>query len=290
MTYCHGLNQPSCEGAALPGSSSRRPRLALLAPCVAAMALAVGGAAFGQVASTLNGPPIQMQPYVSEPGVPAITITPGTLNPFPGGGAGGAAGAGGPSGGNVSGSSPLNTMLSMPWGVQSVTAVESIGVNPSAVAATCVLESGCVNPTNGGAYVGAFQMGTAAFHDGLQAAVAANPALASQIVQGDAGRMDPFTESIAAGGYQMLAAQSLQNAGIADPTVLQTRGFYNFGPSNAVPLATADPSWTMSAAMPNVSAATLKANGVTPGETVGQWQSSIAQKIGDAANQPVLGT
>ena len=40
--------------------------------------------------------------------------------------------------------------------------------------------------------------------------------------------------------------------------------------------------------MPNVSQATFSNNGVTPGETVGQWKAAVAAKIGNAANQPVL--
>ena len=129
----------------------------------------------------------------------------------------------------------------------------------------------------------------AAFQEGIQTALSVDPSLASRIVSGDSGRMDPVTESIAASGYQIQAVQALQNAGITNPTVLDTRGFYNFGPTNGVALATADPSETMAAAMPNVSAATLVKNGVTPGETVGQWQASIRAKIGNAANQTVLG-
>jgi len=100
---------------------------------------------------------------------------------------------------------------------------------------------------------------------------------------------DPTTEAIAASGYLMQAAQSLQSAGISDPSVLQARGYYNFGPSNGIALASADPNQTMAAAMPNVSAATLAANGISAGETVAQWQASVATKIGNAANQSVLG-
>jgi len=46
----------------------------------------------------------------------------------------------------------------------------------------------------------------------------------------------------------------------------------------------------MTEVMPNVSQATFTKNGVTPGETVGQWQASVAAKIGNAAGQSVLNT
>ena len=248
-----------------------------------------------QQAMTLNGPPVQVRPYVSEPGVPLITINPGTPNPFAevdgngtGTGTGPGPGAGGTSGGVVADSTALSTMMGTNWGSTAIANAQSVGVNPSALAATCVLESGCQNVSTSGAQ-GVFQMYPAAFNEGLQTALASNPALASQIVQGSMGMNDPTTEAIAASGYLMQAAQSLQSAGISNPSVLQVRGYYNFGPSNGIALATADPNQTVAAAMPNVSAATLAANGISAGETVAQWQASVAAKIGNAANQSVLG-
>jgi hypothetical protein len=272
------------------------PRLAR-AMSVAALGLGVASAAFAQIPSVLSGgPPVQVIPYVSEPGVPQVTITPGTANPFSGADASGGSGTGGTdgsgggaAGGNVGSSDALTTMESTSWGLSAVSNAAALGVNPSALAATCVVESTtCNSSSQTGSYVGAFQMGQAAYQDGLNTALAANPALASQIVQGSAGINDPTTQAIAAAGYLMQAAQSLQNAGIADPTVVQARGYFNFGPSNGVALAQADPAETMAQAMPNVSPATLTANGVTSGMTVSQWQAAVAAKMGTAANQSVL--
>ena len=199
-----------------------------------------------QQAATLNGPPVQLQPYVSEPGVPTITVTLGTPNPF-GGLSGGTAGTGvggSGSGGSGGSSDPLNTMLGTSWGAQAAAAAQALGVNASAVAATCVLESGCganLGSGSGGAQ-GVFQMYPAAFNEGLQTALAANPALASQIVQGAAGMNDPVTEAIAASGYLMQANQALQSAGMSNPTVLDARSYYEFGPQYGIAVAQADPS------------------------------------------------
>ena len=264
-----------------------------LAVGAAALSLRMATAAFGQVPATLSGgPPVQVVPYVTEPGVPSITITPGTANPFSGadgsGGDGSGGTNGGSTGGNVGGSDALSTMMGTSWGNTAVSNATAVGVNPSALAATCVLESGCSSPGGGSGAQGVFQMYPAAFQEGLQTALAADPSLASQIVQGSAGMNDPTTEAIAASGYLMQAAQSLANAGISDPTVLQARGYYNFGPTNGVALASASPDETMAQAMPNVSQSTLSANGVSPGETVGQWQAAVSAKIGNAANQSVL--
>ncbi|OYV51275.1 MAG: hypothetical protein B7Z77_04195 [Acidocella sp. 20-58-15] len=95
---------------------------------------------------------------------------------------------------------------------------------------------------------------------------------------------------MAASGYLMQANQSLENAGISNPTVLDARAYYNFGPTNGVALASADPSELVSDAMPNVSQATLSANGISTDETVAQYQASVTSKIGNAATQTVLGT
>ena len=221
---------------------------------------------------TLNGPPVQVQPYVSEPGVPLITINPGTPNPFAGAdgngagtGTGTGTGDGGTSGGTVADSTALSTMMGTDWGSTAIANAQSVGVNPSALAATCVLESGCQNVSTSGAQ-GVFQMYPAAFSEGLQTALAANPALASQIVQGSAGMNDPTTEAIAASGYLMQAAQSLQSAGISDPSVSAGSRLLQFRASiwrrswrrrpDGQPIATV---------LSGMSQSALAANGITAG-------------------------
>ena len=251
------------------------------------LGLALVDAAVAQQAQSLNGPPVQVIPYASEPGVPTITINPGTPNPSPTGGGSGTGGTGG--GGNTGDSSALTTLLGTSWGSQAVQNAEALGVNPSALAATCVLESGCSQPSGGGGAQGAFQMFPAAYQEGLAAALAANPGLQSQIISGAAGMNDPTTEAIAASGYLMQGVQSLQNSGIADPTVTQVRAYYQFGPADGTALANASPDATLGSIFQHTSAATLAANGLSPTTTVAQYNAIIASKIGTAATQSVLG-
>jgi hypothetical protein len=256
------------------------------------LAIALGGSVPALAQVTLNGPPIQVTPNATEPGVPMVTITPGSINPLGGdtdpNGGGTTTGTGTSSGSGSADSDALNTLLGQSWGAQAVSEAEAVGVNPSALAATCVIESGCQNVSGSGAQ-GAFQMYSAAYQEGLQTALAANPTLASQIVQGSAGMNDPATEAIAASGYLMQANSALQSAGVTSPTVLDARAYYNFGPMSGTQLATALPTETVAGAMPNVSAATLASNGVTPGETVAQWQAAESSKIGNAASASILG-
>jgi hypothetical protein len=313
------LKQPKGLGEVLV----RWPGRQMVAVMVATAAAGLGGdlyqAALGQVPQTLNGPPVQVQPYVPEPGVPLFTINPGTPNPFSGAdGAGAGNGAGASSGGDGNGSgtggsgtadatvgdyssdpggaggsavgnsTALGTMLGTSWGAAVVANAQALGVNPSALAATCVLESGCQNVGGSGTISGVFQMSDSTYTAALQAALQQNPSLAQYAVPGLSGKMDPATESIAAAEYLYQGAQALQGAGIDNPTVLQVRGYYNFGPTNGVNLATADDSATMVSVLRNLSSQTLTANGIAPGETVGQWRAQVSAKIGNAAGQSVL--
>ena len=262
----------------------------LAAGALVPLVLNTGDPALAQQAMTLNGPPVQVQPYVSEPGVPLITINPGTPNPFAGAdgngtGTGTGTGSGnGATGGTVGDSAALSTMMGTDWGSTAIANAQSVGVNPSALAATCVLKSGCQNVSTSGAQ-GVFQMYPAAFNEGLQTALAANPALASQIVQGTAGMNDPTTEAIAASGYLMQANQALQADNISNPTVMDARSYYEFGPTYGPAVATANSSTLMSSILP---ANFLSNNNISPSTTVAQWQASVAAKIGNAAGQTVM--
>jgi hypothetical protein len=179
-------------------------------------------------------------------------------------------------------------MTRAPWGNTAVGNATAVGVNPVAVAATCVLASECGVTTGDAATKDVFEMVPASFQQGLQTALAVDPTLAAQIVAGVAGISDPTTEAIAASGYLMQAARTLQNAGVAEPTILQARGYVIFGPADGVRLALAPPNAPIAAVLPDVPQATLAANGVSPGETVAEWQASVSARIGAAAAQPVL--
>lgn len=188
---------------------------------------------------------------------------------------GGAASAGGST-------ASLETMTGQSWGQQAADNASGLGVNPNAVAATCVLESGCQNvPARAGSTVnGAFQMTDGTYQAAMRAAGQSTDL---------AGKMNPATESIAAAQELKTAALTLQQSGIANPTVMDVRGAYNFGQGYGVALARADNSTPMSSVLSSYSAATLQGNGITPGvTTVGQWRAGIAGKLGDAATAPVL--
>ncbi|MCB8882884.1 hypothetical protein ACELLULO517_21740 [Acidisoma cellulosilytica] len=243
----------------------------------------------GSGLSAMAQVPIQVTPYASEPGVPTVTITSST-NPLAGdgdptSGTGTGAGTGTGTSSSAGSSDALDTMLGQSWGAQAVSEAEAVGVNPSALAATCVVESGCTNAGTNGTATGAFQMQPAAFQEGLQTALAADPALASQIVQGSAGQSDPATEAVAASGYLMQANTALASNGITNPTVLDARAYYNFGPNAGVQIAQAQGTDLMSQ---YISPAAMAGNNISSTETVSQWQASVSSKIGNAASQTVM--
>ena len=182
--------------------------------------------------------------------------------------------------------STLAKMLAQPWGQAAADNAAALGVNPTALAATCALESNCSANVGGtGTVSGAFQMTNGTYAQTVSEVHASNPALAASITT----KNDPASQSIAAAQYLKDGATSLGNAGIDKPTTLDVRGFYQFGPANGASLAGASDSQLMSTVLTGLSSQTLAANGINGGTTVGQWRQTVTSKIGSAASQPVLG-
>jgi hypothetical protein len=181
--------------------------------------------------------------------------------------------------------SALAKMESQPWGQAAATNAAALGVNPTALAATCVLESGCsANVGGAGTISGTFQMSNGTYAETVSAVQASNPDLASQITT----KNDPASQSIAASQYLKQGAQSLQTSGIGNPTVMDVRSYYQFGPANAASVANAPDNQLMMTTLTGLSNATLAANNINGTTTVGQWRQSVTGKIGSAASQPVL--
>lgn len=258
--------------------------LALSLGALPALALAQAGPI------TMNGVPEQVIPRVFDVGLGSFTIVPGTgiPNTTAGGGTGGTGETGG--GVEAGASVALDTMTSRSWGIAASEAATSVGVNPSALAATCMVESGCQNVTarSGSQIRGAFQMLDSTFESGLTQAVRYNPNLAGTVQRGVAGSMDPGNQAISAAATLRTDATRLQAAGVSNPTVLDVRGGYNFGSAYTVSLARADNSELMSGVLSGYTPQQLAGNGVTATTTVGQWRAAVAAKMGDAAYQPVL--
>lgn len=258
---------------------------------LAVAGLLLAGDAWGQAGPVrMNGVPEQIIPRVLDVGLGSFEIVPGTevvVGGTPAPGAGG--GEGMPAGA----SQALDVMSGRAWGEAASQNATLVGVNPSALAATCIVESGCQNVAarNGSQIRGAFQMYDPTFESGLTQAVRFNPALEGNIRRGVDGSMDPANQAIAAAAELRSQAERLQAAGIGNPTVLDVRAGYQFGGAYGVSVAQASDSANLYSLLSGrYTSAQLAANGISPSTTVGDWRATVSARIGDAALQPVLAT
>ena len=240
----------------------------------------------------MDGVPLLPIPTYEEVGLPPFTMptgTPSAGTDTPPGDTGTSAGDGTATDG--ADSAAMAAMMSRSWGEVAAANAETVGVTRVSVASTCTIEAGgCQTLTRAGSISGTFQMRDDTYTAMINSALARNPGLAGKIDTGLAGKLDPANQSIAAAEYLRQGAEYLQAHQISSPTVLDVRGYYNFGPGNAVSIAQADDSALMSSQVSGLTAAQFKANGIDPAATtVGQWRASVVAKIGgSAANAPVL--
>ena len=233
-----------------------------------------------------NGLPTTVVPVFQETGAPQFSYPAGSTSLGAGTG-GGVGGTGSGGGGPDLGGAALNTMMATSWGQSASDVAQSMGVNPSALAATCVVESGCQNTPAGstGSASGAFQMIDSTYSSMMAAAIASGAVSPDQVDTSLAGKMNPANEAIAASEYLVKAAGALQNAGVADPTVLDARSYYQFGNTN---IATASDLASVSSVEPQLTASQLANNGLSANTTVGQWKQMQINKLGSTASQSVL--
>ena len=290
------------------GGVGKRRRRRLVAQPSSPLALLLAGSGVmaallwssaGAVASpspvTMNGVPEQVIPQVSEVGLGSFTMPTGTATI---GSDTDTSGGGSDSevGGSASGATPISlggssydTLMSRSWGPSASSSAEALGVNPVALASTCVVESGCTDKPQVGSISGAFQMMNATYTSAMSEAISDHPELASSLTSGLAGQRDPATQAIAAAQYLKDAATNLQANGVANPTVLDSRGYYNFGPGYGASISNAEGSTLMSDVLSKMSASDLQKNGISSTTTVQQWRDGVVGKIGSsAANQPIL--
>ncbi len=238
--------------------------------------------------ATIQGVPQQVVPQVAEVGLGDFTLSTGTTSILGGSGSGSSGGSGGTGGGSSTNSDALDTMMGTSWGGAAAQNAQALGVNSTALAATCLMESGCQNISGSGSAQGTFQMMPSTYNAMMTAALSQDPNLGSNIVSGSAGMTDPATESIAAAEYLRQGAQYLQNNGVSQPTVLDVRGYYNFGPQGGAALANASDGDSIASTLSMYTPSQLAQNGITSGETVGQWKTSVSSKLGNSASAPVL--
>lgn len=193
---------------------------------------------------------------------------------------GGTGGASGPLDGTA-----LDTMMAQSWGDAAAANAQKAGITPEALAATCVIESGCQSVSSSSSTAGGpFQIINSTYQS-----TAAQIGVSTDL----SGKMDGATSSAVAATYLAQQGQKLQQYGIDTPTVGQARALYQFGGAG-MGLATAPDSAVISNVMPGVSATTLSQNGIVPGvTTAGDWRAkgrSVAGSAFDARLFPASNT
>ncbi|WP_161915292.1 hypothetical protein [Methylosinus sp. C49] len=247
------------------------------------LASAVPAFAGDPVPVTERGLPQTVHPTYQEKGAPNFSYPTGSTDVGSGGG-------NNPGGGNIdytacSGCDPLQTMNAQSWGGQACDAATTVGVSCASLAATCVMESGCKNVQGAGTVSGAFQMTNATYTETINQAAADNPN--AGIDTSLAGKNDPANQAWGAAQYEYNGATYLQDNGVQDPTFIDVRGYYQFGPGPSVNLAKANDSDNLEGIV-HLPPQTMAANGITPTTTVGDWRQSIANRVGPTAGQSVL--
>jgi hypothetical protein len=241
-----------------------------------------------------SGLPVQVKPTFQEPGLPAFSFPVGSSSSVDGSSSS-VDNSGGSSGGSVSSGGSgdaYNMMMAQDWGSQAEAAASAMGVSATALAATCAMESNCQNVGASSSVSnasGAFQMINSTYTADINGALAYDPDVASSIVSGLAGKMDPGTEAYAASYELRTDALMLQSEeDIPNPTVLDVRAVYQFGGSAGPGVAAASDSDNLESYI-NLTPAQLAANGLTATETVGQWRQTVIAKLGSATvNQTIL--
>lgn len=291
-----GVDGPPPASRGRP-SSAGTPRRAFQAALVAALLSALQPAGSTPARAdvkprVMDGVPLLPIPTYEEMGLPAFTMptgTPSAGTDTPPGDTGTSAGDGTATDGTDS--AAMAAMMSRGWGEAAAANAEMVGVTRVSVASACTIEAGgCQTLTRPGSISGTFQMRDDTYTAMINSAVTRNPGLAGKIDTGLAGKLDPANQSIAAAEYLRQGAEYLQAHQVSNPTVLDVRGYYNFGPGNAAAIAQAQDGELMSTQITGLTAAQFRANGIDPATTtVGQWRAGVTGKIGaSAANAPVL--
>jgi len=184
----------SCGGRTASVKERERRHVVAAALCASSRLLPIALVCAAQVAAsipvradpvpeTMNGVPLLPIPTYEEVGLPSFTMpsgTPRTTDPSS------PPNRTGPGNNTPTGSDALNTMQEQSWGYAATANAETLGVNPSALAATCVIESNCQNLAahSGSTVNGAFQMKDSTYTADINKALAENPSLAASIVPG----------------------------------------------------------------------------------------------------------
>jgi len=213
--------------------------------------------------------PPQIVPEIGELGTPSFS--------FPGS----ASSQSSPSGSSSSGYSgawgtgdAYSTMLSQSYGAAALAAAQAQGINPDTLAAFGQIESHFSNVGNASSSAsGVWQVTDGTWNE-----------YASKLGLSDADRSDPAVQAKVASAIIDDYASSVSKTTGSPATGIQVYGAYMFGTKAGSEIAAAKDSQTPLSQF--VSSSALAANNMT-GWTVGQYYSTVAQRMGSGASEAV---
>ncbi len=230
---------------------------------------------------TVTGVPPQVVPTIQETGAPTFT-TPDGGSSFLGDQGGSSSGGGttgyGGTGSTTGGGAALDQLMSTSYGSLAVNNAQSVGVSGDALADIGLVESNFQNvgTANGSSSAtGVWQITQGTWDDYVSK---------YDLPYTDADRSNVADQSVVASYIIKDYASSVTAETQQPATVVQTYGAYVYGPSAGANMAAASPDTPMSAF---VSSTALANNNMT-GWTVGQFYSTMGNKIGSTASSNAL--
>jgi hypothetical protein len=238
------------------------------------------GAAMGQGVAPMPQAPAEVVPVFQFPGIPAFSTGPSSA-PLPTGiGSGTGTGTGGFGSGPGSGSSNVMAeLMATPYGQAALTAAQTAGLNPTTMAAIAEVESHFQNIADTSGTTSAF--GPWQVESGTWQTTCQQFGLPYSL----ADMSNPQDEAVVAADTMVSYAQSVQATTGSPPTIDQMYGAYMFGPGVGDQLANVK---DMSAPLQSFVPAVDISNNNLQGMTVGQFYTTMNQRMGGVGGQPVF--
>lgn len=243
---------------------------------VALSVTTVVSVAFAQGVAPMPKMPAEVVPVFQFPGIPAFA--PSASAPLPVG-SGSSAGSSSGSGSGVSSGNIMAELMSTPYGQSALAAAQADGLNPTTMAAIAEVESHFQNIADIGGKTSAF--GPWQVESGTWQTTCQQFGLPYTL----ADMSNPQDEAVVAADTMVSYANSVETATGSPPTINQLYGAYIFGPQVGDPLAKVqDLSEPLSQVVPAVDIS----NNNLQGMTVGDFYTTMNQRMGGVGDQPVF--
>ncbi len=236
------------------------------------------GVAMGQGVAPMPRAPAEVVPIFQFPGIPAFSPGSGSA-PLPTGAGGGGTTTGSGGGSGSSSSNVMAELMATPYGQAALAAALADGLNPTTMAALAQVESHFQNIADIGGTTSAF--GPWQVESGTWQTTCRQYGLPYTL----ADMSNPQDEAVVAADTMLTYANSVAAVTGSPPTIDQMYGAYVFGPKYGDQLANVK---DMSAPLQSFVPAVDISNNNLQGMTVGQFYTTMNQRMGGVGGQAVF--